>query len=377
MHRSDPPGPWRSAQPLGRPGYTPFVGEAPPQSPLSVRRRVAPGLLLVVLAPVVAEFLLADFTVRNLPLLLALMPLYGCGALLVREIARRAERGWPTIVLLALAFAMIEEAFLTQSLFNPNYVNQRLLDYGYLPALGTSLNWTFFVLSIHVVWSIATPVLIAEGMAGGRRTTPWLRNPGLAVAILFYLVGCASTAAFSLKSSPFVASATQFAISGLVIATLVALAFLLFERLDDRHGPAPAPSAPPLLVVAGATLILASAYMATEGVARAHGVGPALPVIFRLACEAIAAALYATWAQRVGWTSRHYLAIAAATSFTYFVFGLNVLLSGHTNLGAPTNTVDIVGHVALGAAVLGLVVAGARRSDSYVTARPTPPAQPA
>lgn len=55
-------------------------------------------------------------------------------------------------------------------LFNPNYVGQRLLDYGYIPALGTSLNWSLFVISIHVVWSVATPILIAEGVAAERRT---------------------------------------------------------------------------------------------------------------------------------------------------------------------------------------------------------------
>src|SRR5690242_2149518 len=118
--------------------------------------RLAPALLLVVLAPIVAEYLLADFTVRDLPVLVVLLPLYGCGALLVRELTRRSGRGWPTMLLLGLAFALIEEAFLTQSLFNPDYVHQRLLDYGYIAALGTSLNWSAFVLSIHVVCSIAT-----------------------------------------------------------------------------------------------------------------------------------------------------------------------------------------------------------------------------
>src|SRR5206468_5799611 len=127
--------------------------------------RIGPAVLLAVLAPVGAEFLLGDFTIRNLPVVLVLMPLYGCGALLIREIARRTGRGWPTILLLGTAYSFFEEGFLTQSLFNPSYVGQRLLDYGYLPALGTSLNWSAFVLSIHVVWSIATPILIAEGVA--------------------------------------------------------------------------------------------------------------------------------------------------------------------------------------------------------------------
>src|SRR4029453_13145083 len=140
---------------------------------MSLARRLAPAVLLTLLAPIVAEFLLGDFSIRKIGIALALLPLYGGGALLIRESARRTGRGWPTIVLLAVAYSLLEEAFLTQSLFNPNYVGQRLLDYGYLPRLGTSLNWATLVLSIHVVWSIATPILIAEGVAAQRRTEPW------------------------------------------------------------------------------------------------------------------------------------------------------------------------------------------------------------
>lgn len=129
---------------------------------MSLLRRIAPSLLLLILAPVVAEFLLGDFTIKRLGLVLAFLPQYGGGALLIRELTRRTGRGWPTIVLLAAAYALIEEGFTTQSLFNPNYAGQRLLDYGYIPALGTSWVWAVFVLSIHVVWSVSTPILIAE-----------------------------------------------------------------------------------------------------------------------------------------------------------------------------------------------------------------------
>src|SRR5262245_65505443 len=66
------------------------IPRASPDQPPTFRR-IGPALLLVVLAPIVAEFLLADFTVRDLGLLVALMPLYGCGALLIRELTRRAS----------------------------------------------------------------------------------------------------------------------------------------------------------------------------------------------------------------------------------------------------------------------------------------------
>ena len=182
------------------------------------------------------------------------------------------------------------------------------------------------------------------------------------VATVFYLLGCVSVAAFSLKSSPFVASRVQFAVSALLVAIVIALAFLLFDRLDVAKVPADWPPAPSQALVFGLTVILASAYLSAEPFARSHGLGPVVPLAFRLAGEAVAAVLYWTWAQRRDWTPLHYLAIAAGTALTYFAFGLNVILGGHTNLGTPTNAVDIVGQVVLGVAVLGLIVIGARRN---------------
>src|SRR6185369_5595553 len=72
-------------------------------------RRTAPVFALFFLAPLVAEFFLGDFPITMLPLILVLAPMYGGGALLIREVVRRTGRGWPTIALLALAFGVFEE----------------------------------------------------------------------------------------------------------------------------------------------------------------------------------------------------------------------------------------------------------------------------
>jgi hypothetical protein len=47
--------------------------------------------------------------------------------------------------------------------------------------------------------------------------------------------------------------------------------------------------------------------------------------------------------------------VAAGTTATYFLFGLTVLLGGHTNLGAPTDGLDIAGHVLLGLVTFALI----------------------
>jgi hypothetical protein len=334
-------------------------------APVTFARRIAPAVLLTVLSPLVAEFLLGDFSIRSLPVVLALLPLYGCGALLIRELARRTGRGWPTIVLLAAAYSLLEEGFLTQSLFNPNYVGQRLLDYGYIPALGTSLNWSVFVLSIHVVWSIATPILIAEGVAADRRTQPWLNTPGLLITSVLFVAGCAMTASFSLKSSPFVATKSQFLVAGLLLLLAIVGAFMIGSGAGKGEHPAAGgagPHAPRPLAVFLATLALTILFMMAEPFARDHRMAPLVSLLGRVACETMGVALIVWWSRMREWGGAHYLALAAGTTLTYALFGLVAFLQGHTNLGVPTDRVDIVGQIALASAVFLLIWWGSRQN---------------
>jgi hypothetical protein len=336
----------------------------PPTQHLSFPRRVAPALLLVPLAPIVAEFLLGDFTIRKIVLAIVLAPMYGCGALLIREVTRRTGRGWPTILLFASAYSLVEEGFLTQSLFNPNYVGQRLLDYGYLPALGTSLNWSLFVLSIHVVWSIATPILIAEGFAAGRRTEPWLKVPGLMITALLFGVGCVSTATFSLHASPFLASRAQFVTTGVLVVIAIGAAFAIKPQPLSRVSTTDASRAPQSWWALLFALAAAIAFLLVEGQTRGRGMLPVIGVLAPLALEILAIVVIVRWSRRPGWGPLHYLAIATGTTLTYALFGFNAFLQGHTNLGEPTTTVDLVGQVVETLAVLLLIAWSVRRNPT-------------
>src|SRR5271170_6870515 len=96
----------------------------------SPKSRTALAAALFFISPLVAEFLLGNLPIKLLPALIVLAPMYGGGALLIRETVRRAGRGWPSIVVLGVGYGVFEEAFTTQSLFNPNYLhlNLHLLD---------------------------------------------------------------------------------------------------------------------------------------------------------------------------------------------------------------------------------------------------------
>jgi hypothetical protein len=153
-------------------------------------RRFAPAVSLFLLSPLVAEFLLGNLPITLVGALVALAPMYGGGALLIRETARRAGLGWPSILLLALGYGLVEEGLVTQSLVNPNYAGQHLLRPGFVPVLGIGAPWTVFVLTLHVVWSIATPIALVESMSR-RPTAPWLGRLGLTVVGVLFAVGLA------------------------------------------------------------------------------------------------------------------------------------------------------------------------------------------
>src|SRR3954449_785678 len=176
---------------------------------MHIFRRISPAILLFFLAPLIAEFLLGDLTIEQLPALFALAPLYGGGAILIREFVRRTGGTWPTFLLLAVAYALVEEALLTQSLFNPNYLHLRLIDYGFVQPLGTALPWAIFVLGIHICWSLAVPIGLVESAFPARRAEPWLQFPGLIVVLALMCVGALLVLNFSLRQTLFRASPMQ------------------------------------------------------------------------------------------------------------------------------------------------------------------------
>ncbi|WP_433664468.1 hypothetical protein ACQPW1_21400 [Nocardia sp. CA-128927] len=181
--------------------------------------RWGPVLGLLVVAPFVGEFLLGNLTVSALPLGLLLAPMYGCGALLVREV------GWPSMVLLAAAYALFEEGPVDQLLWNDSYAGQDLL-HGptYLPAVGMSVALTQQVSSLHTIWSICAPIMLVEAIAVEGRKTLWLGRIGLVVTSVVFVAGAALVGYGNYSEEHFLASPWQIGAIALVIVVLVAAA---------------------------------------------------------------------------------------------------------------------------------------------------------
>ncbi|WP_213001796.1 hypothetical protein [Winogradskya consettensis] len=308
-------------------------------------RRIGPAVALFFLSPLVAEFLLGDFTLVMLPLLLILAPLYGGAAVVIRELVRRTDRGWPSIVLLGLAYGVLEEGVITQSLFDPGYAGAHLLDEGFVPALGIAVPWTLFVLTLHTVWSISVPIALVEE-AGVRRTVPWLRTPGLVVVLVLLVLGAFGTTMFSYSSDHFLAPWPQLAAVVVIVALLVTVAFRLPAGGSvGRPGRGVAPSA---WVVFGVVLVAGALFMGTKWLPDAAGV-PAMLTAFVLAGVTLAA-----WSRRAGWDGWHRLAAAAGGLLTY---GWNSFFMQPLAGGGPVLTPLSQAVFAVGALALVLVVA--------------------
>lgn len=211
------------------------------------RRFIGP-IFLALLAPLVAEYLLGDLMITQPDRFPATALIYGGGAVLIREAARRSG-GWPSFVCLALAYGLLEEGIADQSLFNPDFMHQHLLAYGYWSTLGTAAPWAINVVVLHVVWSLAVPIGMAECLFPKRRTEPWLGPVGLGVTALLFLAGVATVTAYFAVFERVHASAAQFGTCAALILALVTAAFTVARRRSGR--PCQAPFPPLSLGVAG------------------------------------------------------------------------------------------------------------------------------
>ena len=304
-------------------------------------KRFMPILCLFVLSPLVAEYLSGSLPVALLTILPLMAAMYGSGALLIREAAVRTGGGWPMIVLLAAAYGFVEEGWIDQSLFNPNYQNLRLLDFGYVAALGTGLPWLIYVIAIHVVWSISTPIALTNGLFPARRDEPWLRWWGIALFALLYLAANAAVANFSYGSSHFMATPEELAWTGAVVLALVAAAVLIARRRAAVPGRDAPPS--PILFLLGFLPGIALVLLMFFGRSVLHVSWQSAVAGLALLGAGAVAALAAFENRR--WSDRQRFALSAGLLAVYVV-------SGFLTSGTLHDRADLPGHVAIVAVCL-------------------------
>jgi hypothetical protein len=299
-------------------------------------------------APLVAEFLLGNLPIKLLPALVILAPLYGGGALLIRETVRKAGRGWPSILLLGMAYAIFEEAFTTQSLFNPDYLKLHLglLTPAFVPALGIGGWWTLWMLNVHAFWSIATPIALIEATVPDRARTPWLGDRGLIVVGCVFLFGAIASTLVGFKQDHYLSSLAQFAVSVVVVAGLARLAFVIPKRTAALE-PGWVPSA---MAIGVLSLLFGSAALF---VPKDWGWGAVAALLY---LDLTVLLLVMVWSLRSAWGMLHKLGLAAGAALAY---GWHAFLQ-HPAVGQLDSSVRIGNAIFLLGAI-GLIWCAARR----------------
>ncbi|MBN1438652.1 MAG: hypothetical protein JW929_04505 [Anaerolineales bacterium] len=147
-----------------------------------MRKHILPVLTLFLLSPVVGELVSGSAPPAQWldpSTWIVMVPLYGAGALLARELFVRWRSGWLGAVLLGSAYGILEEGIDVMSFFNTAWP-----DLGASAAYGrwadVSWVWAVQLTAYHAAFSIAIPILIVHLIFPKARGESWLGCFGLA-----------------------------------------------------------------------------------------------------------------------------------------------------------------------------------------------------
>jgi hypothetical protein len=183
----------RPGRPIRRAG-NPIAGIDPLAAALTISGTAdrVPSYLVVANAAfaalLVAPFLGEALSTSTPPLDLLLLwnlgllaALYGSGAIICREVARRCGLGLASLCVLAAAYAVYEEALIVQFWFDPRY-QDRVGVGSYSRVWHTNLLLATHLTAFHVAVSICSSVLLVERLFPAQRERAWAGQRGLALA---------------------------------------------------------------------------------------------------------------------------------------------------------------------------------------------------
>lgn len=192
-----------------------------PEKKSKYKRRLA-AITLLLLAPASGELLSSSappaeyFQLLNF---LMLTTLYGCGALLIREMVRRWNKGWAAVFLLGMAYGIFEEGLVVRSFFDPNWGDLGILA-SYGRWAGVNWVWTVGLTLFHALVSIVFSIQVSELIHWEVRNEPWLSKRSLTICTVLFLSTLLLTPLFGMQ-----ASLAALAGSVVVIALLILLAY--------------------------------------------------------------------------------------------------------------------------------------------------------
>ena len=342
-----------------------LVRAAFPAAPDPRPRNRRAALLLAVLAPIVAEVSLGSIPLTKFWVIPIFVPIYGAGALFIREVVRRTGGGFANLLIMGVAYGLVEEGLALQSLTSPHL-------YGtaeWAPRVfGVNTAYTQLNLVYHAVFSVAVPIALVEFAFARHGTAPYLRRGGVIAAGVTTVLGAALLRVSVPPTEDLGYTMPLPAVLIIAAVAAVVTAIALRVRIGQPR-PAEPPSAPMLAGVAAATTFGFLAMLWPFAGARqplfTHGVWALLPMTG--AGLIVAAAIYALirWSAAPHWTRRELLATCVGALVGHTTFGL---------VGAADTTADRV--FLLGVATLtttiGLVALRKSAAAGVIAGTPVP-----
>ncbi|MEV7628285.1 hypothetical protein [Actinoplanes sp. NPDC089786] len=330
------------------------VRDAFPAVPDPRPRNLKAAGLLVLAAPLVAEVSLGNIPLDMAWVVLFFIPIYGGGALLIREVVRRTGGGIANLLLMGVAYGLVEEGLALQSLTSPHLYGAA----GWAPRLfGLNTAYTEVNLVYHAVFSITIPILLVEFRYGAR---PYLRRGGVITAGVVALLGAGLIRVVVPPAED--PGYTMPPLAALIIA--VAAAAVVVAALKVRVGPAQIFMEKPVPVVAGATALATFAFLAMiwpfGGATQplfTHGAWSLLP----MAGAAVLAGVTLWTVRRWVTTPRHLLAACVGALAGHTAFGL----LGNADTGADLILLVAVEVLTVGAGVGALRRRGHDGADAH------------
>lgn len=301
--------------------------------------RFAPAFTLIVLAPLIAEYLPGATRTSSLFVFPIEMAIWGGGTLLIRAAVRHFKLGWLNMFLMACALSIAEEFVIQQTSLAPMII-QIAPGAPFGRALGVNYEYFFWAMFYEAVLVVMVPVMVTELIFEKRRDDPWLGPVGAVVVGIVFLIACIP--AWYLWTQ--VVRELVFKLPhyspppGWVAAGVAAIALLVWlaigsprERVRGTRQPL-APVSPWLLGIGAA--IAAVIWQAL--VVLAFGIRPDFPLWIAMttgiATAVIGLALLPRYAAHPTWSDSHRMGLALgailgsmAAGFVGFIYGTSPL----------------------------------------------------
>lgn len=275
--------------------------------------RLKAAWTLVLLAPLCAE---GAFTGISLPTIwLAfplLIPIYGAGVLLVRELVSRAGAGWLGLLVMGLAYELAEDGLGLQALTSPHLYNAA----SWGRVLGVNVTYWESQIGYHLAFSVLIPVVITNLVFKRHAGRPYLRPFGTIVAAVVFVVGIALTRlAIAGTQDPTYQEPLSVTVTVVIaMIALGAIALVAVPRLRLPH-PAPFPRLPSPMtmgIIAGIAPIVFLGLIfplrlggVSNGPAVGQGAWVAIPMLVALAVAIAVVWLVARWSATDTFTDHH------------------------------------------------------------------------